>query len=263
MSMNDSEARALSTAARAVERCLGAAFYETIRDGAAGDASPEAFADPIGNAAMIKRIARRLGAVRTGICTVDPSRLLSRSGDSLRSVPSELNRAIVMLVEMDADEVGYSPAAAASAETSLGYMRMALCASGLARFIAELGFRALPAGNGLALSVPLAADAGLGRVGRHGMLIAPDLGPCVRICKVFTDMPLQCDDPAQPRREPFCATCDRCARACEGDAIAELGVEGGEDKGIDASRCTDFWKRNNGSCANCIAACPFTGSADR
>ena len=40
---------------------------------------------------------------------------------------------------------------------------------------------------------PLAIMAGLGELSRIGILITPEFGPRVRLCKVFTDLPLQAD----------------------------------------------------------------------
>ena len=67
----------------------------------------------------------------------------------------------------------------------------------LAEFIRILGYKAIPMGNDTSLSIPLAIDAGLGELGRHGLLITPEYGPCVRLCKVFTDLPLEPDKPIQ------------------------------------------------------------------
>ncbi len=70
-------------------------------------------------------------------------------------------------------------------------------------------------GNDTALSIPQAVDAGLGELGRNGLLITPDRGPCVRICKVFADMPLAPDRPVRFGVSEFCRSCARCADACQ------------------------------------------------
>jgi len=41
-------------------------------------------------------------------------------------------------------------------------------------FIRNLGYEAIQCGNDTALSIPLAIDAGLGELGRNGLLITPD-----------------------------------------------------------------------------------------
>jgi len=66
---------------------------------------------------------------------------------------------------------------------------MAFVATSLAEFIRLLGHDAIPAGNDMALSIPLAVDAGLGELGRNGLLITKEFGPRLRLCKVFTNLP--------------------------------------------------------------------------
>jgi len=44
--------------------------------------------------------------------------------------------------------------------------------------------------NDTALSIPLAIDAGLGELGRNGLLITAEYGYCIRLCKIFTNLPL-------------------------------------------------------------------------
>ena len=103
---------------------------------------------------------------------------------------------------MDAQAIVSSPAFRAGVATGVGYSRMAYAISCLAEFIRHLGYAAIPMGNDTALSIPLAVDSGLGELGRNGLLVTPQYGPCVRICKVFTDLPLATDAgaPHQPQR---------------------------------------------------------------
>lgn len=96
---------------------------------------------------------------------------------------------------------------------------MAFFISCLAEFIRRLGYKAWPAGNDTRLSIPLAIDAGLGRLGRNGLLINPELGSCLKICKVFTDMDLAEDQPLESPLLENCRTCKICSAACEVDAI--------------------------------------------
>ena len=45
------------------------------------------------------------------------------------------------------------------------------------------------------ISIPIAIDAGLGQLGRMGLIVTPKYGPRVRLAKVITDMPLVPNDP--------------------------------------------------------------------
>ena len=106
-----------------------------------------------------------------------------------------------------------------NAVSSMGYSRMAVAAGSIAEFIRGLGFHAIPCGNDTALSVPVAIQAGLGHVGRHGRLITWGRGPLVRIAKIFTDLPLSSSPVASGGIIEFCETCEKCVKRCPSKAI--------------------------------------------
>ena len=66
-----------------------------------------------------------------------------------------------------------------------------------------------------------AAICGLGKAGDSGHLIAPGLGPFLRMAFIVTDAPLACDPPFG---ETLCDHCGKCASSCPGKAISENGV---------------------------------------
>jgi len=227
---------------------------------------------------QIKSVARWLGADLVGICEVNPSWIYSHWGDTDASysgglanpgdpieIPLWLKYAVVMAVEMDYEQIMRSPAIQSA--PSLGYSKMAFVAPSLATYIRELGYHAMPCGTEFALMIPLAVDAGLGELGRNGLLITEQFGPRVRICSVFTELPLQVDSPIDIGVQAFCERCLHCAEACPSTAIMS-----GErtDKAwnvsnninvlkwpIKALNCRRFWDKNEGSCSNCIRVCPF------
>jgi reductive dehalogenase len=150
---------------------------------------------------------------------------------------------------------------------------MAEVSSKLARYIRGLGWEALPSGNDTTASIPLAIDAGLGELGRHGLLITPQFGPRQRICKVYTDLPLVPDKPIDFGMQQFCELCNHCAHACPVQAIprGERSLEltsisnrpGIRRWHVNVGKCLQFWVANGGSlpglsdCANCVSACPW------
>ncbi|GAI05712.1 putative reductive dehalogenase (rdhA) [marine sediment metagenome] len=142
----------------------------------------------------------------------------------------------------------------------------------LGEFIRELGYEAIQSGNDTGLSIPLAIDAGFGALGRNGLLVTPEYGSRVQICKVFTDLPLIPDKPNIEFIEElssFCRGCYKCADACEVKAISfnskpnfkvrSFSNNPGVKKYyIDPEKCFEFWIENHSDCSNCITACPFS-----
>ncbi len=259
-----------------VHDCFGGAF-SWKRLGQADPAMMQLGRHPVGNpaemSAEIKKTAKMFGADLVGICQVDERWIYShdRSGDPV-AIPREYRFAIVMGIAMDRDGVMTSPTYESAATTGVGYSKMAFAIACMAQFLRNLRYNAIPMGNDTALSIPLAVDAGLGQLGRNGLLITPEYGSCIRLCKVFTDLPLEPDQPVDFGLVETCRDCRRCADACEADAISTVRDPSfdvacpSNNTGIlrwavNADRCYDFWAKNTAACSNCIAACPFTFGA--
>ena len=220
--------------------------------------------NPVQMSNYIKRAASLFGAALTGICKINHNWVYANT-----DLPDECTHAIVMAIEMDAEGIATSPAIPAAAATGVGYSRMGFVLALLGEFIRNLGYTAIQCGNDTGLSVPLAIDAGLGQLGRHGLLITPQYGSRVRLCKILTDLPLHEDRPIDFGVTEFCRQCKRCAEACEVDAIS-LDDEPSFDVScksnnpgvlkwpVNAERCYEFWCKNGGDCSTCIAVCPYT-----
>lgn len=179
-------------------------------------------------------------------------------------IPSSMNRVIALAFEEYYPGIQNSPGRLASAAVGDGYSRMAVTSSTLADFIRALGYRALPAGNGVGLSIPIAVDAGLGQIGRMGLLITPKYGPRVRLAKVITDMPLVPNQPIEFGVTEFCDVCMLCADECPSESISSgprtwEGTSVSNNPGVlkwyvKPEGCYDF---NGFSCSNCKRCCPF------
>jgi len=234
------------------------------------DLQPYVIDDPGGMSTCLKETARFFGAARVGISKIDRRWVysLDMDGRSIK-IPDEYHYAVVMAIAMDPGTIATSPAYTASIETGRGYSRMASCIGCVAEFIRHLGYLAMPMGNDTALSIPLGIDAGLGELGRLGLLITPEYGPCVRLCKVFTNLPLVPDQPITFGVQEYCSHCLRCANACAPEAIskdAEASFKvvcpsnnpGIERWAVHHDRCYGFWIENGSDCSSCIAACPYT-----
>jgi reductive dehalogenase len=236
----------------------------------AGDRMP---GSPHGNSKIIKQAARFFGAALVGICGVHPHLIYSHEYNVFTNehyplqLPEDHTNAIVIAVEMDYRAIRFSPNAVAGAATGLGYSKMAFVANSVAILIRSMGYDAAPCGNDTALSIPLAMAAGLGEPGRMGLLITPQYGPRVRLCKVFTNMPLSHDTFQAFGVKKFCDVCLKCAQHCPSRAISydaptTQGVCISNHSGVlkwyaNPEKCYRFWAENRMDCTTCVSVCPF------
>jgi len=234
---------------------------------------PKVEAPPEEMTRMVKSAARFFGAALVGVCELDRRWLYARvsndvTGEHLpQPLPEDLRYAVALAVEMDYEFMQTAPTGGAGAATGLGYSKMAFVAGLLAEFIRGLGYRAAPSGNDTALSIPIAVEAGLGELGRNGLLITEKYGPRVRLAQVFTDLPLVPDEPYFFGVEEFCRICKKCAQHCPSRAITfgEQTTEGPSRSNnpgvrkwyINPEQCYKFWIANRLDCATCIRVCPF------
>ena len=70
--------------------------------------------------------------------------------------------------------------------------------------------------------VPIAQEAGLGWIGKSGMLITPQFGPRLRLNAVLTNASL---NPDKPFNQNLCGSCSVCIKTCIGNAINENGYD--------------------------------------
>ncbi|MEL6982487.1 MAG: reductive dehalogenase domain-containing protein, partial [Actinomycetota bacterium] len=175
---------------------------------------------------------------------------------------------IVIGQSMDAELIQTAPSALSGTATGLGYSRDAAVLLGVAQYIRNLGYEAVPSMNDTALAIPLAIQAGLGEYGRHGLVITPEYGPRLRFGKIFTDLPMATDTPTRFGVNEFCQICDRCSEACPASAIPaggpvpvalnRSGLKGVEKWSVDGEACFGYWSKINSDCAICIRVCPFS-----
>jgi len=229
--------------------------------------------DPVRMSKTIKQIAKLLGASLVGITELDRRWLYSHQWDLHNEeytpieIPEEYKYAIVLGYEMNYKVMRMSPARTHGFAVGMGYTRMAVVGPALAQFIRLIGYRAIPMGNDTANSIPLAIDAGLGELGRLGLLITPQYGPRVRLSKLFTSLPLVPDKPIEFGAWDFCMQCNKCARHCPAQAISyreptdqpnNVSNRAGIQRWpLNAEKCLGWFAQIGGDCSNCIRVCPF------
>jgi len=219
----------------------------------------------------VKGFALHLGADLVGIAEVNPLWVYSRRGEIFRDNwddwGSEIEvshpYAIVFAMEMSRDMVWTAPHTPSVVESGLVYARGAFIATELASFIANLGYSATA--NHLrhydVLLVPMAVDAGLGEVGRLGVLMTKEFGPRVRLGCVTTDLPLIPNRPLDIGVEDFCRVCKKCAHCCPSRSIpfdAPQEVSGTLRWKLNAETCFDYWGRIGTDCCLCMRVCPWS-----
>jgi len=242
-----------------------------LRDGPQERIDPES---PVAAAAHVKRIAKVFGADLVGIAEHDDrwvytERFSAVTGEAKPNpLPASVSSVIVIGQSMGQELIQTAPSALSGTATGLGYSRDAAVLLGVAQYIKNLGYEAVPSMNDTALAIPLALAAGLGEYGRHGMVITPEFGTGLRFGKIFTDLPLHHDGPVEFGVKEFCESCNRCADACPARAIPHgepvpvalnpSGLRGVRKWSVDGEACFGYWSKINSDCAICVRVCPFT-----
>jgi epoxyqueuosine reductase QueG len=141
-----------------------------------------------------------------------------------------------------------------------GYARVALIGLVIARCVRGWGWEASCTMDGRAdVVLPVAARyAGLGSIGRSGLLLTEEYGPCVRLGAVITDIPLGSLPRAAGTAARACSACTRCAQACPASAIDRGPAANGRFVPVDDDACFAKWRESGTDCGLCIAACPLT-----
>jgi len=115
------------------------------------------------------------------------------------------------------------------------------------------------------MCVPIAADAGLGELGRIGLLVTPEFGPRVRLAVVTTDLPLDQDEPVTFGVQDFCESCMKCADICPSGSIdaGKKAIHAGVEKWQSRmDSCYRHWRTAGSDCCLCVKVCPYSHPAN-
>ncbi|MEM8651453.1 MAG: 4Fe-4S dicluster domain-containing protein [Pseudomonadota bacterium] len=171
--------------------------------------------------------------------------------------------AIVFTMEMDKEKIKAAPSMPSFIEVFRTYQQLGIIVNKIADFLRERGYNALaqPAVGADISLVPVAVDAGLGYIGKNGLIITKNNGPRVRLAALVTDienLPFSGENPHHWVRE-YCETCNLCIEKCPSDAIF-MEPQTHKDGGpvfIDYTKCAAPFSNDNG-CTLCIKHCPFS-----
>ncbi len=172
--------------------------------------------------------------------------------------------ALAFTVEMHKENVDFAPLAPTVLESADQYVRAGVLAVKTALLLRKLGYeaRAHIDGNYRVICPLVARDAGLGEIGRMGLLMTPRLGPRVRIGVVTTNLPLLTDAYVPDKAMiDFCMHCSKCADNCPGKAIPYGERQWDHNVlrwKINPEACYTYWTISGTDCARCIQVCPFS-----
>jgi len=240
---------------------------------------------------VLLKMAGDWGAHSAGITELRDYHVYSHGGRGDRydeKYTVEHKYAIALTVEMDYDMMRTAPAAPTALESARQYLQSGMIAVQLAEFIRSLGYpaRAHIDGNYKVICPLVARDAGLGEIGRMGLLMTPRLGPRCRIAVITTDLPLvpaakphtatapsAMSDPlathpatpltvtSDPTVIDFCRRCEKCAVVCPTQSIQygpEKDIGGVKRWKIDDAGCFTYWCQAGTDCGRCMIVCPYS-----
>jgi reductive dehalogenase len=216
---------------------------------------------------FIKGWAKKMGVHSVGITEIKDYHFYTVGGRQERygkKVVNDHKYGIAITVEMDHELTMTGPQAPVVMESAQQYLRSGMIATQLALTLRNLGYEATTHidANYDVICPLVARDAGLGDIGRMGLLMTPGLGPRVRLAVVTTDAPLLPDKPAYDNTVlDFCTLCRKCARACPSSSIPYGDREdhpGGLRWRINQESCFNYWCRVGTDCGRCMAVCPYS-----
>ncbi len=245
-----------------------------------GDVSPQKIgvADPLALTQHIKRVAEFFGADVVRIAQVHPSMLYSGSrypddGSGAADARGGANRdseevardfpyAICLCTSWDYDMIQAHRHHVGDYAYHFSQARLQLVYANVAAYIREMGYEVVQSRT---QPMPVALAAGVGELGRNGMLITEKFGARIHLGDpILTNMPLIDDKPIDIGVEDFCKVCRKCATTCPTNSISmeDKVVHNGVEKyKINWETCyrlrahvMEFWE----VCLTCVTVCPYT-----
>lgn len=199
--------------------------------------------------------SKELGAGHIRFAEVDNSYIFSNKVILYKN-------AIVLSIEMKHEKIKTAPSKPAEKEIFRTYYRLNYAANKIKAFLNERGYNAQagPALGGEVNYPLLAQKAGIGAIGKHGMLITPNFGPSLRLAVVYTDIRnlAMAEKNDHMWIAEFCKTCNMCVKKCPAQAIYEDSVvfEDGTMQHIDYKKCAVPFSKQRG-CTVCVKECVF------
>lgn len=251
---------------------LGQLGHESMVD---GPVEPEKIAmAPERAAEKVKGFAKFLGAAVVRIGPLNQAYVYShkgrtyhRPGDGEPKVGTPIDlphkNAIVLVEGLNHEILKGAPKKPVILEVFRAYSKLGHMAVILARYIRSLGYlaRAHMVMNYQLIVPPVAIDAGVGELGRHGVLISKEFGSAMKMSVITTDLPMVYDKKPNLGVDDFCKNCKICAENCPSGAISygeKQVIRGVERYPFKAEACFKIWNESGTDCGVCIGSCPYS-----
>ncbi len=166
---------------------------------------------------------------------------------------------IVLTMEMDEEIIKTAPGPESQRLNDSAYAKLGDLTYKLSDYLREHGFATEVAHpySGVVNFSPLAQYAGLGYMGKSGLLITPELGPRQKISAIFVsiaNLPIK-DIDEYSWIPDYCDKCGKCVKACPEKALIQKEACCGEKE-------IEFIEKLcigcSQGCTYCIEDCPFT-----
>jgi len=203
--------------------------------------------------------SKKLGIDLIGFTSVDENLIFEK--DYVNGIEFLYNNGIILGMEMSYEAIDTAPEPPAGLESLNIYAELGETTNKLADFIRSKGYRVIachPLGGPI-LYPAMAVKAGLGKIGKQGLLITKKFGPRQRLSMIAINAgPLPDKSFEEFEVSEFCEKCRRCIQLCPVNAIYDNPIpkESGNLSRIDSEKCMEYFYKTTG-CSVCIQVCPF------
>jgi len=165
---------------------------------------------------------------------------------------------IVLTMEMDNNIIITPPGEDAKDLNDTAYVKLAILTTKISDYLRKNGYATEIAHpySGLVSFTSLGQKAGLGYIGKNGLLISPKLGPRQKISAIFTsiaNLPINETNPYSWIPD-YCEKCGKCIQACPEKALkTNKTCCEDEETGFIKTLCIGC----SDGCTYCIEKCPF------
>ncbi len=272
----DALKRTVGTEGRDMRGDPNNSFLHAVGETPEGKLNPERVPvpDPAAMARKIKEIARFFGSDVVGITHLDQAYVFSHRGRGCVAEglnpgdPIQLTHKFAICLGQEARD-DYDWYLTSNSEISdikyqMSHRGQIAPTFMLAAYIRELGYPARAHFHMTEVNpIPLAVNAGLGELGRNGMLIHEEYGARLHLAVVTTDLPLTVDEPVDMGVEDVCRVCMKCAQTCPTYSIPfgdKVVINGVEKWAINVETCYKGRLAAQGryiNCLNCVSTCCY------